>query len=349
MNFSKYRNKLSRWLGAACFAALGAAAMSSCSDAIYDDLDPCRIGVELRFVYDYNMEWANAFPAKVDCVTLYIYDADGRYLAQRSETSEALRDENYRMILDLPQGSYRMVAYGGTTCDNHSFSLVNEPDQGSLISDLRVAMDDWCINSSRESSKSLHPLFWGTLDVTVSGDDYTQATLPMMKDTNNLRILLQHVSGKPVDNRDFDFKVTDDNTLLGHDNAPLPDGGITYRPWTRGQAVAGTNTDGSNVEVAYAELSMSRLVTQNAPCLVITRHADGGEVVNIPLINYLLLLKSDLYAKMPAQEFLDRESEWSMLFFLTGGDNDGNGATWLKTHIVVNDWIVRLNDIDMTE
>ncbi len=116
-----------------------------------------------------------------------------------------------------------------------------------------------------------------------------------------------------------------------------------------GQAVAGSNTDGSNVEVAYAELSMSRLVTQNAPRLVITRHADGGEVVNIPSSTTCSCSKATFTPRCRLREFLDRESEWSMLFFLTGGDNEGNGATWLKTHIVVNDWIVRLNDIDMTE
>ena len=34
---------------------------SSC-ERIYEDLDPCPHGVSLRFIYDYNMEYANAFP-----------------------------------------------------------------------------------------------------------------------------------------------------------------------------------------------------------------------------------------------------------------------------------------------
>ena len=36
---------------------------SSC-ERIYEDLDPCPHGVSLRFIYDYNMEYANAFPKK---------------------------------------------------------------------------------------------------------------------------------------------------------------------------------------------------------------------------------------------------------------------------------------------
>ena len=47
---------------------------------------------------------------------------------------------------------------------------------------------------------------------------------------------------------------------------------------------------GNNKEVimAYAEFSTSRLMLKNSPKLVIRRKADGGEVVNIPLNNYLL-------------------------------------------------------------
>ena len=98
----------------------------------------------------------------------------------------------------------------------------------------------------------------------------------------------------------------------------------------------------AEVTVAYAELSTSRLMTANHPRLLITAREDGREIVNIPLNDYLLLLKSDLYADMPAQEFLDRESEWSLIFFL----DDNN--LWLQTVIVINDWVVRLNNIPLS-
>ncbi len=61
-------------------------------------------------------------------------------------------------------------------------------------------------------------------------------------------------------------------------------------------------------------------------------------VVSIPLVNYLLLLKSEKYARMQSQEYLDRELSWDMIFFL---DSDN---TWMKTHILINNWVVRLND-----
>ena len=61
--------------------------------------------------------------------------------------------------------------------------------------------------------------------------------------------------------------------------------------------------------------------------------------MRIPLINLLMLYKGERYSSMPAQEFLDRENRWNITFFLTG---DG---VWLRTRIVVNDWIVRINNI----
>ena len=83
------------------------------------------------------------------------------------------------------------------------------------------------------------------------------------------------------------------------------------------------------------------MVAGNHPRLTITRNSDGAQVLSIPLNEYLLLLKSDHFDKMGDQEFLDRESNWSLIFFLD--DNH----TWIRTHIVVNDWIVRINDTEL--
>ncbi|WP_305302329.1 FimB/Mfa2 family fimbrial subunit, partial [Paramuribaculum intestinale] len=112
------------WNGVAVSAAIAAPAamVTSCDSAIYDDLEPCRVGAELRFVFDYNMEFANAFPSQVDCLTLYIYDGNGNYVATRTETSEVLADENWRMVIDLPAGDYHLIAYGGTACEEAAYT-----------------------------------------------------------------------------------------------------------------------------------------------------------------------------------------------------------------------------------
>lgn len=326
------RNRISG-MGAAVIAAL-IAVLSSCGTVYDDDLQPCPHGVSLRFVYDYNMEYANAFPAQVDCVTLYVFDSEGNYVTTRTETSEALRDENYRMQIDLEQGDYRFVAYGGLACQAHSFILSDEPQAGTQWSALSVEM----LHDNFSSDVKLHDFYYGTEEGTVDADTYREVTVPLMKNTNNIRVVLQQVNGQALADEDFVFILTDDNTRFDYRNNLVENGTVTYRPWSEGcQTVEEGEAD--EVTVAYAEFSTSRLVKEEShrPRLCIQRASDGKVIVDIPLIEYLLLLKSDAYADMGEQEFLDRESNWSLIFFLD------EGLEWLKTQIIVNGWVVRLN------
>lgn len=328
------RNIISRFIGAAFGVALMTIVLSSC-ERIYDDLDPCPLS--LRFVYDYNMEYANAFPKKVDCLTLLVYDGEGNYVATHEVTGAELQDEAYRMTLELEEGDYRFVAYGGLACDKSSFSMKRIPGVGTTYSGLQVEMDEDClVNPDR---KLLHDMYWGELSLSNVGAEQ-EGVVEMMKNTNNIRIVLQQLNDEPVDDKDFEFEITDDNTLFACNNNLLPNGLITYTPWAQGQASTGLSDDQEEVVVAYAEFSTSRLMMQNSPKLVIKRKSDGEEVVNIPLINYLLLLRSDRFRDMEPQEFLDRESDWAMVFFL---DED---QTWNRTKIKINDWVVRINNME---
>ena len=334
---SRKRNIVSRIIGATLCVASMSFAFSSC-EKIYEDLDPCAHGVSLRFIYDYNMEYANAFSKKVDCLTLYIYDEEGNHVDTRVVAGPELRDEGFRMKLNLKPGNYRFVAYGGMACEKSSFSMVRTPETGCKYSEMRAEMNVECLTNP--DRKKLHDMYWGQLTLATA-DLYQEGVVEMMKNTNNIRIVLQQMNGDPVDDKDFDFEITDDNTLFACDNDLIPNGVEMYTPWARGQASTGVMEGSKEVVEAYAEFSTSRLMLKNSPKLVIRRKADGGEVVNIPLNNYLLLFRSEFHRDMDKQEFLDRESEWSILFFL---DAD---HTWLKTKIKINDWTVRINDAEI--
>lgn len=312
---------------------------TSC-EYIHEDLMPCERGVSLRFVYDYNMEYANAFPSKVHCLTLYVYDGEGNYVATFTEKTDVLKDENYRMKIDLEPGDYSMVAYGGVACDDRSFTVIDEPtDAADKLTALSVRMS----HNELTSDKLLHDFFYGKLDVTVEENNYKDETVYMMKNTNNIRIILQQMNGMPVSDKDFTFRiVNDDNTLFAHDNSLIENGAVTYMPWAQGQRTVGDGEEGTGkVTVAYAEFSTSRLTVGNHPRLVIANNETGEDVLNIPLNDYLLLLKSDRYVDMTDQEYLDRENEWSMIFFL-----DKNHL-WVDAQIIINDWVVRLNNVVM--
>lgn len=346
---SKKRNRFLQFVSVVALTTLATVALSSC-ERIFEDLDPCPHGVSLRFVYDYNMEYANAFPSQMDCLTLYVYDEEDNYVDTKVVTGAELQDEDYRMTLDLEEGKYHFVAYGGTACGESSFSPVQTPAEGSKWTDLKILMDADCLTVPER--RELHHMFWGDL-ILETADLYREGTVKMMKNTNSIRIVLQQVSGEPVNADDFDFEITDSNILFAHDNdlthdaTLFPEGEtVTYIPWAKGQAQTGVAIVGPDqvepqpVEVAYAELSTSRLMLKNSPRLLVRSRKNGEPVIDFPLNRYLVLLRSEHY-RMEDQEYLDRESRWTLFFFLKSDDS------WLNTRIVVNDWVVRINDVEL--
>lgn len=335
--------------GALLCSALAMAVPVSCD--INEGLEPCPRGVELRFVFDYNMEYANAFPSKVDCYTLYVYDEQGNYVNSFSETGDVLQDEAYRLKIDLPLGRYRFIAYGGMNCADRSFDFVRTPGEGSRLSDLEVLMH----TEGRTSACLLHDHFYGSLEVAVEGDRYSPQTIHLMRNTNSVRVFLQHLNGDPIPVEKFSFSIEDDNTRFDSGNNRIPNGRITYLPWAKGLA---SSRSGSEPEVTagYAEFSTSRLYAkppegaEGNRLLVHVLSDDigavGTKVLSIPLSKYLGLAMSDKYREigrlLSPQEYLDRESEWTLTFFLD------SRYKWIHTQIIVNGWVIRLNDGDLT-
>ena len=136
---------------------------------IYDDLDECRVGAELRFIFDHNMEFANAFPSQVDCLTLYVYDKQGNYVETRTETTDVLADEEWRMIIDLPAGDYHMIAYGGTACDQASYTTVT-PQPGQHYTAMGHAM------KPEHLGTHLHDLYYACSDKPTASRPTTRTS-----------------------------------------------------------------------------------------------------------------------------------------------------------------------------
>ena len=320
--------------------ALLVSALASCSAVIDDELPECKDGLELRFIYDYNMEFANAFPSQVDCLTVLVYTEEGQYIGTYTESGEPLADEDYRMHIPLEPGKYRIVAWGGLQCEKASFAFTANPAQAAMTA-LQVRLNPALLTSPVGSN--LHNLFYGELEAEIVKRNtlqYTTYTVPMMKDTNNIRVILQNLSLQPLSDSDFEFSITDDNTLLAWNNAVVPTSTITYSPWITGTVTAGQNDEGTAVVGAYAELSTSRLIASHNARLKIRNVKTDTDIIDIPLIDFLLMLKSQQFESMGNQEFLDRESRWALTFFLQGT------GTWMSAYVKINDWVVRLNNID---
>ncbi len=328
MNARLYNNqyKIFRSL----FLMLLGVVITSCS--IYDDDEYCPTGFYIQFKYDYNMKFADAFSNEVDRVTVYVFDQEGKFLMQKTEEGSALKSKDYKMTLDIEPGTYQLIAWAGL--DGTSFRETNQlVEQTSLISAPNVEL----ITSNQNSNTDLHPLWHGErLDVTVPTNRYEETTISLVKDTKRIRMVLQQLNGLPIADGDFKFEITDDNSLFDFHNNLIPTGTTTYTPYTTGTSTVG---DTDVVTAAFFEASTNRLMEKSKARLRITRVADNQTIIDIPLIDYLLLTELEGHkGTMTPQEYLDRQDEYSLVFFLD------NNLSWLQVQIIVNGWVVRFND-----
>lgn len=329
-------------------------ALLSCSNSfIYDEDNDCHMGAAIRFVYDYNMEFANSFHNQVECLTVFVYDYDGRFVARNAVVGDALKNENYRMNIDLPEGTYTFIAYGGMECEKGSFEFNSNPKEGDRMEDVNNRLPE------HQIGEELHPLFYGKFDgyleVKSTDTHYKEITVYMIKDTNHIRVLLQQVDGEILDHNEFDFRITADNALMRHDNKVVLGNQYSFTPWINGNETPGELSGGKPASVAWGEFSIPRLALESevanlesvesyeGPRLEINYKADNRKVVSIPLLKYLLLCKpagSTKAAAMSDQEFLDRESRYNLFFFLD------RHYQWVSVQIEVESWVVRVNNIE---
>lgn len=326
--------------------------LASCGSTLFDDEGYCDATYRLRFRYDMNMKFADAFPHEVKSVNLYAFDSNGILVWQTSDSGLHLAEDGYSIELPLPAGSYSLMAWCGL--DGGESFTVPGLSNGDVRDQLHCRLNRTYHDiDGAVSTDDLHPLFHGSINVDLPLDDdggeYTY-TMPLTKDTNVFRIVLQHLSGKDIDADDFTFRIEDDNGWLHHDNSLLEDEHITYHAWEKYSGSAGVDVKGSadpravtDVKVAVAELTTSRLVKEErngkpTPMLVVRQSEDGSLVARIPVIDYALLVKGKYNRQMSDQEYLDRQDEYNMTFFL---DDDNH---WLATTVIINSWRVVINE-----
>lgn len=335
-----------RWL---LVMACGIMATTSCH-TIFDGEGDCSVEsveykYQVKFVYDYNMKYADAFPHEVKSVALYVFSEEGKFVSLHTEEGEVLASSGYTMPIDVAPGNYQFVAWAGLE-NAKSFSVPVLQPGTSTLDDLTCRMKRYEPSEhSTDSVGYLAPLWHGKVQALLRGETSRAVvtdtvTVPLVKNTNTLRIILQQLADGMVNVDDYEFTVTDDNGLMDHANNLVADGELTYYPYYTAQGSAETEGEATRLNMAVAELSMGRLMESHHPQLTITHRSNPDEVVlSIPLIKYLELCKVVAHYDMSTQEYLDREDEYSMTFFL-----DANNR-WLNTQIIINDWIVRYNDI----
>ena len=147
--------------------------------------------------------------------------------------------------------------------------------------------------------------------------------------------------GKKIAADDFAFAIDDDNSWLAYDNASLKEDSISYSPWSQYDGTVGTANNQTQVSAVVAEMTVNRLFANKNPRLKVYNNENGKLVFNIPLVDYALLVKGNYNKAMTDQDYLDRQDEYSFVFFVDDGMN------WLSASIFVNSWRVVLQNVDM--
>lgn len=297
----------------------------SCT-SIDETLPECRLYV--RFRYDYNMEFSDAFASQVNRVDVFVFDKDGTFIMKKSEQGETLGGGSYRMPLPLPAGEYRIAAWAGMSDD---FEMP-EPVAG------KTTLEDLTVRMKREESlvhnKALNPLWYGGVQaVSFTGRQEQTETVSLIKDTNKFRFILQKSGpGEELDINDCLFEIRADNGYYDWNNDLLDDDMISYRPYYLEKV--------EDVGIVV-EMNTMRLLEHKKVYLTLTRKSDGKELMKVDLIPYLLLTKMEGH-NIPAQEYLDRQSEYAIVFFY-----NPELLNFLSTKIVINGWTIWLKGEDL--
>lgn len=326
--------------------------VTSCDNAIYDDEGDCSTHYRVAFRYDRNMKRADAFPHEVEAVTLHLLDEDGNVVWQRSEDGEPLIYEGYTMDVDVAPGRYSLLAWAGDE-NQHSFEIGTTGRSGNAKLTARLIRER---EESGEaiSKEQLSRLFHGyvaDVEFPESEGEY-RVTVPLTKNTNYVKVVLQQVAGLPLDMKDIEVTITDDNGMMEWDNSLRQDEMITYRPWAVTPIAAtispddGNGTeDGIGTSSTYtgmlAEFTTSRLVEEHKDKarLTVRNLATGKTIFSVKLIDFLLMVKGEYNREMGDQEYLDRQDSFSLVFFLD------EGHRWVNTTIFINSWKVVLQDV----
>ena len=323
--------------------------LPGCDSLIYDGEGDCKVTYRVRFRYDRNLKFADAFASEVESVTLCLFDEQGRIVWRKTERGEALKAEGYAMEVDGVPGTYDLVAWCGST-DKNSFAIPDGP----------ARKQEWTATLNRDHasggafvSEDLDRLYHGYLPAQLfakAEEGVFTYTMPLTKDTNNVRVVLQQLSGEAMDKDRFIFRITAENGRMDWDNGLLPDELVSYYAWYQQSGTAGVDVPDvpgtvTSLSAVVAELTTARLTVRDRTrtagddfpderrmFLEVFDKETQRMIVRVPLVDYALLVKGENRRDMDDQEFLDRMDEYNLVFVL-----DAN-MRWLSMDVNIHSW-----------
>lgn len=350
--------------------------LSSCS-MMTEDLPECETQVKVSFKYDYNIQRADMFHDHVGMVRLFVIDHQTNQVVRdltfsNRDNNDIIKNKDNRYftvtLTDLPADhSYRFMAvalqrpYDETQLHKEDKFVGTFPGLGENADKLQMLLTRSSVIDSEDRypvtapSCGLDTLWMGhttePVAVPFKANEHVTVcdTISMVRDTKYLSISLHEIDDRAgIRDEDFYVEITDNNGFLAWNNELLPDNKLLYTPhaqWT----TEVLNSQNEVVETtAHYDISFSRLMyyvgAQNMKnaSLCIYKKDTGAKIVDINLPSILAEGRNvyELYNYSP-QEYLDREYDYDMDFFLLGED-----WQYIKLQLNVAAWVIRHQDIE---
>ena len=310
---------------------------------IKDDMSNC--GIYLEFIYDYNMEYADAFGSQVPTVDVLIFDAEGKYLSTRSMRREELIGGKRMMLDNLANGKYKILTIGG-----FSESFLISDIEGKDLTPGKTTLEEVQIALKQDEqtiSYEFEPLWISRIVEIDYRADLAVFPVYLVKDTKRFYLEIISQEGEESirnDNQKYTFEiVAPEGTVYGYDNAPRSKETVLYTPYW-------SLTESKTDVLSASRLNTMRLLyTQGDHRIIVRNVQTGASLWNYDLMKLLEHTKPEKRpdgTELTMQEYLDRQSEWNIgiLYKEISGNKD---AEFTAIAIKINGWIIWLNDIDI--
>ena len=315
--------------------------MASC-DSIREDLPRCELWLE--FAFGYNMEYADAFNPQVKSVDVLVFGSDDKLLfTKRAEVAALVGGNRMSLTDELDFGNYKVLTVG---CLSGRFRLSDST--GNELVPGTTTLQQVIVILKRETDVvdfEFQHLYFGEVvevDHLPSNTSHKVYPVNLIRDTNRFNIALMGQGEDEVDGTQYTFEIqAPENAVYSWENEPTGQGPVTYVPYHTGP---GEIPD----VIVSARLNTLRLLNRNGwDYKFIIRNADtGAEVWSYNLMTLLSIARpTSRYdgTELPFQEYLDRQSEWNLIFTVV--ENPGGG--FLQIGLVVGTWIYWLHGIEV--
>ena len=316
--------------------------IASC-DTIREDLPRCELWLE--FTFDYNMEYADAFNPQVKSVDVFVFGSDDKLLfSKRAEATALIGGNRMSLTNELDFGNYKVLTVGSLSdnfqaLDNAGRELVPGT---TTLQQLTVALK----RPSDVVDFEFQHLYFSEVvkvDHLPSNTDHKVYPVNLIRNTNRFNIALMKYGEGQKNGTQYTFEIqAPESATYSWENEPTHQGPVHYVPHYTGQG------ETSDVFVS-ARLNTMRLFNRDGwDYQFIIKNADtGAKIWSYDLMKLLSIARPTSRhdgTELPFQEYLDRQSEWNLIFTVT---EKPGGGEFIQIGLVVGTWIYWLHGIEI--